>query len=631
MADNNFIRQINAADGVYDISAKYLTDTSEKNHTYADIHGEIQHVYEELLELSHSGIETYVIPVQGGQQTGIYKKIVHSESSTINTTTSELNSLISNVKEYKVGDIILMEETSDGTKVFDRWISAINGDDITLTVLETQVAKHHHTINVSTLTSTALTNVSKITPTSSPMATVGSVVSVVTGATITNNTGDVVSSVDYRTNGSYTFGIITANSSDTDAFKHSHTVKEHSHTVSVPQTVVSENITVISSLSSTTKNIHTHSSNILVAGSILDNNSVTYVTGVATSDLFIKTLTDDSSSNTFETSLTTQVNSSGLVTSTQTSTDTIGDIVKTTSDGNHTHTASVYTGSSVVTSVNIAPVVVTSIDYNGGSVQSNVVTSVVTDNIMVVTSYEDAEKSQFMTKCSVDASGILSFGLGDAVTSAITVTASKNVNVIKTVNSGNQVIATLNISSFTQNTESNNVSLTVAINESGSHNHGFSHTHSIVSHTHDIAGHTHGYIKTVVSEKEHAIKTLSTTSHSIHTHASNIEVASVPSADSFTYVYDGDNATVVKTLTSIDKSYNTSNSTSTTDDIYSKISGNIVFPELSIGYKNFEKKSVIPAVDSGENPITNITFVSSNFVTTVTSGDIKTTPNTGGE
>ena len=141
MAEN--IKKIKTAAGEHLIEAAYLTNGSDIK-TYGDIHEEI----EDVRGIAQGAIETYVIPSTVSSTTTGYDKVVAATSAQTSTTKAILNTLTSTSATYKVGDIILMGATSDGTKHFDRWVSKVSGNTIYLDVLETQVATHHHTINM---------------------------------------------------------------------------------------------------------------------------------------------------------------------------------------------------------------------------------------------------------------------------------------------------------------------------------------------------------------------------------------------------------------------------------------------------------------------------------------------------
>ena len=98
------IKKIRTAAGDHLIDATYLG-----GHTFAEIEGMV-----------HGGIETYVIPLSKKSVSG-YATIVNSTESTLTTTKTVLDSLIEGQAKggYKLGDVILIEATSDGKKVFD--------------------------------------------------------------------------------------------------------------------------------------------------------------------------------------------------------------------------------------------------------------------------------------------------------------------------------------------------------------------------------------------------------------------------------------------------------------------------------------------------------------------------------
>lgn len=613
MADDIIkIKQIRTGAGVHEIDAKYWG-----GYQFSDLEG-----------ILHGVVSTYVISKSNGEPSEDYKDVVYSTESLLeNIDKDTLSSLIGDTTiVFKLGDIILMEETSDGTKVFDRWVSAINGDKITLAVLETQVATHHHTIDITADTNTAYTSVSKQTPTSKTMATVGTAVDVITGVENVdeNENGDFVKSVTFSnvSSGGWDFTITNVSTSASGAVA-------HSHTVNIPKTVVSETVNVITNLSTSSYTTHKHSSEE-VAGKVSSSSTINYVTGASDFGQFLTNVGTETVTTTGNTLTVTDANTSGT-TSTQVSGELTGDSVKTTSNGGHTHTVSVTTGENVVTSATVAPSVITSINFVPGNVQSNVVTSVTTENITVATSWQNADTDSFVKtwECNVDASGILSFTAtsANAVTSATTLTSSSSVKVIETVTSDSQTNSSLTPTSFNQEVKNENITLSGYAETSGSHTHGFTHTHTIGEHTHSIGEHTHTYVKTVVSDSHfaNAITSLSTASDTWHTHASTVisVAAEAKDEETITYVYGGDKAEVVKTLTSSSESIST-------DTVYQKVDGDIEFPGLDIVYKKFKKDSIIPAESTNETPIVSIEFTKGDFVTSVTSGTIKTSENKGG-
>lgn len=179
------IKQIKVGTTAHDIDAKYWNGKE----------------FSEVESMIHGVVDTYVIPTAKQDVSG-YSKIVGVTDNTITTIKkSELNALVSVQpadvnKSYKVGDIILIEEAStDGKFVFDRWVSAVGTETdpvISLTILETQVATHHHTLGVST--SKSLTGVSNEEQTAT-IPIVGDPIFVVTSATGTFVTSITLSGV----------------------------------------------------------------------------------------------------------------------------------------------------------------------------------------------------------------------------------------------------------------------------------------------------------------------------------------------------------------------------------------------------------------------------------------------------
>lgn len=610
MADLVTIKKIRTAAGDHLIDATYLG-----GHTFAEIEGMV-----------HGGIETYVIPLSKSSVSG-YATIVNSTESTLTTTKTVLDSLIEGQAKggYKLGDIILMEATSDdGTKVFDRWISAVSGDNVTLSVLETKVAKHHHTVGVTAPTAKALTGA---TPTTTTYAipTVGTAVTVLTGTS-----GEVITSVAHDDNGGHNLAIATATS--TDGIGHSHTVNAHSHTVKfTPSTLVSQTASAYTTLTSANYTPHTHT-NATVAGTPANASNITYVTSGST-DTFIKTLTDSSAMNTGGKALTTEANTGGLTTSTQTSADTIGSDVLTLSGGAHTHTVTTTTTENVVKSVNLAANVITSVklNYTAPTVQASVVTAVTYTSTNVVSSVNLTGTTTFFSNCSVDTSGVLSFGTGTVGVYAPTKTVASTITV--TTKSQSAGSASVSTSSATQTYTSGKVGASGSAASAGAHQHGFSHTHAIPAHTHDVAAHNHTYVKTVASTTGSAYTSFKTSTYTPHTHGANVTVAGAHSdGAAIKYITGGSTTDVVRNLKSAEQSYTSTTTAPGTDIKYYKLSGDITFPGLTLGKKTLSTTTVTPAVAGTEKPIKSITYNSSNFVTGVTvNNGGKTSTNIGGE
>lgn len=613
MADLVTIKKIRTAAGDHLIDATYLGG----------------HTFEQIESMVHGGVETYVIPSSKSSVSG-YTTIVDSTESTLTTTKTVLDSLTDGQANggYKLGDVILMEATSDGKKVFDRWVSKVDGENITLAVLETQVAKHHHTVSVTTSKAKALTSA---TPTSTDNAipTVGSAVTVLTGTS-----GEVITSVVHDDKGGHNLAIATATS--TDGIGHSHTVKAHSHTVKfTPNTLVSENVAAYTSLTSANHTPHTHT-NATVAGAHVDASKFTYATGGGSTDTFIKTLTDSSSTtNTGSNTkgLTTDANTAGLTTSAQASTDTVGSTVLTLSSGAHEHTVTTTTTSNVVTSVNLAGNVTTSakLNYTAPTVQASVVTAVTYTSTKAVSSVTLTGTTTFFSSCSVDTSGILSFGTGTVDVSAPTKTVASTLTV--TTKSQSAGSASLTVTSATQTYTSGKVGASGSAASAGAHQHGFSHTHAIPSHTHGVASHTHTYVKTVASTTGSAYTSLSTSSYTPHTHTNATVAGAHANGSAFKYLTGGSTTDVVRNLKDAEQSYTSGTSSPGTDTKYYKLSGDITFPGLTLGKKTLSTTTVTPAVAGTEKAIKSITYgSSSNFVTGVTVDNSgKTSTNIGGE
>lgn len=592
LTGKNIIRSIQPTkDGAtYDIVAKYLNGTSG------------DYSLDEILDLVQGVVDTYVIKTQS-DPTSDYNTVVKSTNSTITTTIGKLNTLVGRTSgSFKVGDIILMEEVSDGIKVFDRWISAVDDTDVTLAVLETQVATHHHTINISSSSGKALTGVS--TSPTVTLTSVGDAVSVITSVA-----GTFVTDISL-TGGGDTL-TLTSSSASGSVVGHSHTVDSHSHTFK-PSALVSQTASAYTSLTSSKHTPHTHSV-VSAAGKTTNGSAFNVVTGISASAAFIKTLTDSDNQTTGGTSnLTTNLNEgNSLTTSTQSSTIT-------SDSGDHTHDVEITSSTKVITSVNYTP-----------TIQLSVMTSVGYASVSVVTSYKSSPTSSFISEwgCSVDDSGVLSFTVSsaDAVTSATTVTSYAKINRVTGVSRKSQSAGSLTVTS-------SEITLSGTTGSAGSHNHVFEHTHTIPSHTHSINSHTHTYVKTVMSETENAITGLATSSYTPHTHETNVSVASTATnGDEINIVTGGTTTNVVMNLKESNFSTDTSNPGTNTK--YVALIGEITFPELTAptGSVSTSSTDITPAVAGEQTALASITFTSTNFVKTVTSGSsIKTSINIGG-
>lgn len=557
--------------------------------------------FSEIESMIHGVVDTYVIPAQT-DGTEDYKAVVESAKAQVSISTDGLNTLTSSNKNntYKVGDVILMGATSDGTNNFDRWVSKVEGDTIYLDVLETQVATHHHTIGVSYSNSNALTGISTSSNTTYDIATVGSTVEKV----LTGESGSYVTSIDYSDKEA---DIVTleddlaiATATSENGVGHKHSIAAHSHSVKFkPSSMVSQNVSAYTSLTSANYTPHKHSV-VSVAGAFESDSSsaFTYVYDKESTDSFIKTLTD-ASSTTDTGGATPDTNEVGLETTTQTSTDVVGDIVKTQSAGGHTHTATTTVTTSVVVSATVQSSVMTSVSWS--ITKPTVQASVVTSWVATVESE----------------TGILSFEAPRASQSAGS--------------------TTIKASRASQSRTYGTPTITTTISEDGAHQHGFSHTHTIADHKHTVDSHTHTYYKTVASATGSAITALSTATYTPHKHT-NISAAGVQTDDSeaaITYVTGGDTTEVVQNMKNTEQSCTVENNTAAleTDTKYYKITGEVKFPGLTVGTKTIGNTSITPAVDTGETAIRSITFTSSNFITGVSlvSGENKTSPNIGGE
>lgn len=603
----NLIKKINTGTSTYEIDAAYLG-----NRAAAD--------WEKMI---HGAIDTYVIPTSKntGTTATAYDKIVGKTDSTVTLTQKELKSLVTPANAFKVGDVILLEATSEGSNyMFDRWISAIAGtsdsSNITLAILETHVQAHHHTI-----TDNKADAVTGVTTTSTgTLAKVGSAVTVVTGV---NGTPSVMTGVAYNGKGSHSIAVATGTS--TDGVGHSHSISEHSHTIT-PTTLVSENVDVYTTLSESSFTPHSHGT-ASVAGAHKNSGAFTYATGVSSvSGTYVIDL-KETSTNTGGQSLTTKSNSAANTSSLTVDSTTAIDDAKTSSAGAHTHTVSTTTTENVVKTVTLAPTVITSVNYTKPTVAGTVVTSVPTKSQLVATSWSAAPTATVITSAScvlsVDSDGVLTLNYtqtsGNAVTSATKINASTNVTVVNgKISSVNQSAGSCTVSSVAQEHESGKVTASGTAASAGGHQHGFKHIHAIPTHTHSIDSHTHTYARTSVSTTGTPTVTLSTASHTPHTHTSVTVVSGTTNGDPIPYVYGGKKTTVVKTLKS--SSVSTGTKALTTDTKYYKVSGTITLPTLNPTTAKLSTMlsttSITPAV-AGEAAVKTVTPQKSKFVTDV--------------
>ena len=653
MAD--LIKQIRTTDGeLHDINAKYWDG----------------HQFSEITNLVHGVVDTYVIPAQTGTSaTSDYKAIVESSAAQVTTTTAKLGALTGTPSaswdKFGVGDIVLMGATSDGKVNFDRWISAVDDSgNVTLDVLETQVATHHHTFPTHTLSKTSakvITGVTVNKTTTNNVAYAGADVTVLQG-----EAGDYVTSVTHDSAGKHTLTLATGTSTSGHAHNHTVTVSTHNHTVKFkPKTIVSRSINAYTSLETGEHTPHTHAASVTAAGAATNAASFKYVNGGST-DTFLKSVTDASTASTTGNNtagLSTGNNTAGLSTSTQASTDTIGDVVKTTSAGDHTHSVSATTTANAITGVTLAANVTTSVklNYTAPTVQGNVTTSVklnytaptVQDTVVKSVSYTSTkavsavaltDTTTFVNSFTASVSdGILSFAAPTASVSvsystktvASTVTGSTGTqsagSASLTYTSGTQSAgsASLTYTSATQTYTSGKLTATCTTGSAGGHQHGFSHTHAIPAHSHSIAAHNHTYYKTVASATGTAFKSLTSANHTPHTHAASVTAAGANSAGTkFTYVKSGTSTAVVRELLDSDFSCTVGNTQpgASCSNVYVSISGTITFPGLTVGKKAITTTTVKPAVDSGEKPAISLTLTSVSVVKTLTS--TQTTANT---
>ena len=574
------------------------------------------HTFDEITNLVHGVVDTYVIPAQSSNKSDAYKAIVEASSAQVSTTISALRGLVQgeesgidyNWDKIGVGDIILMGATSDGKTNFDRWVSSVSGENITLDVLETQVATHHHIITTS---STSVVKTISMTPTTTSLAKAGDNVTVVTGKTSSDVTSgyDFVTSIEH-VGGDYDFNVVAASASTADSVGHSHTVSSHNHSVTLGHAaLVSTRVKAYTSLTSTNKTLHTHGNNVTAAGSKTDDSAATKIITGGTQTTVVATLKDSSA--------TTEKNTAGLATGNNTAglaTNDIDSTTTTASSGSHTHSVSATTSESFVKTVTIAPSVVTSVSWSvtAPSVAPTVVTSVgrTITSANTVTGWS----------ASVDTSGILSF----------TVDTGKRltgVTITSTTASQTAGSTTISASRTAQSHTSSIVTATCTTGSAGSHTHGFSHTHTIPSHTHSIASHTHGYSKPVQDATASAYTSLTSTNKTLHTHGDNVTAAGSKTDDAAaTKIITGGSQTSVVEALITNKAFTTTSSNPTTDTVYHQV--DINYPGLSVKGRKFTTDTVTEAVDTGIKPYVSFTSTSATVISSVTQ---KTSTNKGGE
>ena len=575
--------------------------------------------FEDVESMIHGVVDTYVINSEKSTITG-YGDIVGKTDNVITITKTVLDTLVDKTSEggYKVGDIILLQESTSNSKlVFDRWVSNVNGESIELTILETQVATHHHTI--TTGSAKALTGVSKTTSTTNKMATVGSSTTVVTGKTTTDLSSgyDFLTSVDY-VGGSYS---ITAATTGDSSDGHSHTVNSHAHSVTLGNgNLVSASVKAYTALSTSSYQQHTHTT-ASVAGVATASTTINYVNG-GTQDKAIKSLKYTSTDTSGATATTDGVS---LNTGIQVSSSASSDIL-TSESGSHSHDLSSAQTANVITSAAIAGNVITSVTAaNNTTVATTVVTSVTKVSKNVLTSATVDGTFVASTALSVDSSGVLMLSVNTG--SPTLTTASTIVSAVNSITTGSQSTAapTLTVTSAIQSVNYGKVSVSGTISQSGGHSHGFTHTHAISSHSHTVNSHTHKYSKAEENTVVSAYVSLSTDSHTTHTHDS-VAVAGAHSNDTnITYVYGGTTTSVVQSLVA-NKSFTTTEASPETDTKYYNL--DITYPGLSLTGRKFATASITEASSTDETPIKEITFTSANFINSV---DGKTSKNIGGE
>lgn len=604
---NGKIKQINTGTSVYDIDAAYLGSRSASD-------------WEKMI---HGAIDTYVVPKSKdtGSTATAYAKIVGKTDSTITLTQAELKSLVTPANAFKVGDVILLEAPSTDSKfMFDRWISAIAGtsdnSNITLAILETHVQTHHHTISDSK--GNAVTGVT--TTSTGVLAKVGTAVTVVTGV---SGTPSVMTGVTYNGTGSHSIAVAAGSSGD--GVGHSHSISGHTHTIT-PTALVSQNVDAYTYLSTSEFIPHSHGT-ASVAGAHKNSSQITYATGVSSvSGEYVVDLKEETINTGGTSNLITNSNATANTSSITVANASTIDNAKTALSGAHTHDVSTTTTEDVVKTVDLAPNVVTSVKYTAPTVAGTVVTSVPTKSQLVATSWSTAPTASFVTSaawsCSV-VSEVLTFNwsasTSSAVTSATKISVSANVTVVNgTISTTTQNSGSFTSTSDTQSHKSGKVSTTGSAASNGAHQHGFNHTHAIPTHTHSINSHTHTYVKTSVSSTGTPTVTLSTASHTPHTHTSVTVVSGTTNGTAISYVFGGTKTTVVRTLKS--STVDTGSQPLTTDTKYYKVTGTINLPTLKPDTAKLSTllstTSITPAV-TGEAAVKTVSAPIASFVTDV--------------
>lgn len=619
-------------------SSKVIRQIKDSNNVVYTIDAPLWegHRFSEVQSMVHGVVDTYVIPAQSNAADGSdYKKVVETSDAQVSIAKNKLNTLTSTTNAYKVGDIILMGATSDGKVNFDRWVSKVSGTGdsaiVYLDVLETQVATHHHTI--STSSAKALTSVTP-SATTINMATTGANTTVVTG----KNAADVTSGWDFLTSVSYAdddeIEFTTSSTSSSTNVGHAHTVNSHNHSVTIGNSnLVSSRVSAYTSLTSVNRTLHDHNTDATVAGSTTnDSTPTTIVTGGGKTTV-ITSLTD-SEQTTGENAAGSRTlnNNAGLTTVAQTSDDAIGDIVNTKSAGSHSHTLSSAETANVITSATVAAKVITNVTAtNKTSVASNVVTGVTYVSTKVATgaAVGSTTSAKFLNNVSVDGSGVLSFG-GDNALTGVTVTyTSTYIGSVTSHSTATQSAAapTLTLSSVSQSVSYGKVVVSGTISESGSHSHGFSHTHKIAAHTHAVPVHTHTYNKSIQNNTIDAYTSLTSVNRTLHSHADNATVAGSTKNDASPtkIITGGSQTSVIETLVA-NKAFSTTSSRPTTDTQYYDI--DIKYPGLTFKGKQFATKTITEASATTVKPIVSIGSSSADFINSVSE---KTSKNNGGE
>ena len=484
------------------------------------------HSFSEVVDTLHGVVETYVVFTSKSSTTG-YNDLVNSTNTTSSIAKTTLLGLLdASTVNIKVGDIILIEAPDK----YDRWVSAVDGTNVTLSILETQVAAHHHQITVEPNTLPVIGTNSNGASVSAAMTGVV----VVSNSTITNTkpTGEALPiladvTVAHSTT-DLNASLSVANHSHNVSLTHNHTLTYgsagHSHTIG----------TTPSSTSSS--GAHSHTVYLTTGDSSTGTeNSHTHTLSITSNT------TDTVSSDTGHTHNLTLTSSSVATGSGSAHSHVVNLLTgssKTSNDGTHTHGGSLTTGSSNTDSAG-------SHSHSITTTWSAVATTTSYANITAVTTAKAA-----MAYASVDNSGILSFQYETITVSGNTGNGGSHSHPY----TGATGVTITNVNSAHQHSFTG-VSGATTVAES-------SHTHQYKSITGGSAltggSHTHTY---------HNITAITVNNGGAHSHTfTGITAASTNSLGSHQHSYDKVKDTTGATaLTNADVScaqYNTSVTTS---------------------------------------------------------------------